>query len=251
MYAPPNSLDDDSLLAECRRLNAINQWLPVLLLLLHCEQPAATGTVVSRGIDIGFRQISKWNVSASLGALASKGFVAQLAAGWKISPTGIRELKERGCKFESRIIQETRHGLKTHVDRVKSTDRRRFLEEALICLDAKAFRAAIVLSWVGAIHILHVHVQEKHLANFNAAGLARFPKNYIAAKSATDFARLKEADFLQVCEDASVFGKAEKQELQERLGLRNRCGHPNSLKFAEHAAAAHIETLISSVYEKY
>ena len=66
-----------------------------------------------------------------------------------------------------------------------------------------------------------------------------------------DFGTLGEADMLLVCQDAGIVDKAERMELQARLDLRNRCGHPNSVKLAEHAVASHIEILLLNVYSKY
>jgi predicted nuclease of predicted toxin-antitoxin system len=56
---------------------------------------------------------------------------------------------------------------------------------------------------------------------------------------------------LWVCQDASILHKAEKQILQDRLDLRNQCGHPNPLVIAEHTVAHHIELLMLNVYSRY
>ena len=118
------------------------------------------------------------------------------------------------------------------------------------CFDASHPRAAIVLSWVGAAHILQEHIVEHNLAAFNAAGASRFPK-FKPIQNIKDFGAIKEEDMLQICQDASIISKAEKQELNERLGLRNRCGHPNPLIVEEHVAASHLATLLKNVYARY
>jgi hypothetical protein len=70
-------------------------------------------------------------------------------------------------------------------------------------------------------------------------------------RSIKDFGVMTEADFLQLCQDAGVLHKAEKQVLGERLDLRNQCGHPNPVMIAEHVVASHVEILMLNVYSRY
>lgn len=244
-------MTDFKLLAQLRRLAADSQRLATLLLLSQVDQPAKNSALATKAASVGFRAAVNWNLSDNLKSSEERGHAARLPTGWKILPEGIEELKRRGCELDETIVAEARHGLQEHVAKVRDPDRRRFLEEALICLDAKAYRAAVVLAWVGAVHILQQYVVNHHLAAFNAAGAARFPKDFRAIRNVGDFGRTKEVDFLLLCEDASILGKSEKQELGDRLNMRNRCGHPNSLSFKEHAVASHVETLISTVYDRY
>jgi hypothetical protein len=63
---------------------------------------------------------------------------------------------------------------------------------------------------------------------------------------------MKEHDFLDVLETIGVMGKNVKQALQNQcLGMRNACGHPNSLKISENNVAAHLDTLVLNVYSKF
>jgi hypothetical protein len=62
---------------------------------------------------------------------------------------------------------------------------------------------------------------------------------------------MKEYDFLQILESISVIGKNVKTELEACLRLRNACGHPNSLRLAEHRVNSHIETLVLNVYARF
>ena len=59
---------------------------------------------------------------------------------------------------------------------------------------------------------------------------------------------MSEDTFLDVLQTISVLGKNVKNEIKKALGLRNGCGHPNSLKLAEHKVAAHIEDLILNIF---
>ncbi|MEJ2653513.1 MAG: hypothetical protein P8173_17520, partial [Gammaproteobacteria bacterium] len=137
-----------------------------------------------------------------------------------------------------------------HLHNLKNPDTRAFVEEAIRCYEAGSLRAAVVLSWVGAVSVLYAHVHKSKLADFNIEAQRRFAK-WRLAKTADDLARMNEHDFLAVLDSISVFGKSVKQELEVCLRLRNGCGHPNSLKVGENRVAAHLETLILNVFSRF
>jgi hypothetical protein len=62
---------------------------------------------------------------------------------------------------------------------------------------------------------------------------------------------MQESDFLDILDKISVIGKSVKLELGVCLTLRNGCGHPNSLKIADHRVAAHIESLILNIFSRF
>ena len=108
----------------------------------------------------------------------------------------------------------------------------------------------MVLSWVGAVAVLHDHVISKKLGDFNAEALRRWPK-WKAATTGDELAVMKEADFLQVLQAISVIGKNIREELEACLKYRNACGHPSSLKIVETRVVAHVETLMANVFESF
>lgn len=239
---------DEQLLIFLRR--ATSQRTAVLALLAMLPQPARTSDIEAGGVRIGFRDVAKWNLSDVLRKASVDGQVAQLPSGWKLLPPGVELIKKTGFIFDAPLISEIRHDLRRHLAQIVDLERRRFLEEAIGCFDAGHSRAAIVLSWVGAAHILQEHIVAYHLAVFNIARAARFPQSK-PIRNIKDFGALTEDDLLQLCQDASILSKAEKQELKERLGLRNRCGHPNPLVVDEHVVASHLATLLNNVYARY
>lgn len=240
---------DEELLAFLR--NAKSQRIAVLALLLMLPQPAKPADITVLGFRTGFRDVDRWNLSDVLRKAALDGQVAQLPSGWKVLQPGVNLLRKAGLLLEAPLITEIRHDLRKHLAQVADAERRRFLEEAIGCFDAGHPRAAIVLSWVGAAHILQEHIVTHHLVAFNAAGVSRFPKSFKPIRNIRDFGPLTEEEILQLCQDASILSKAEKQELKERLGLRNRCGHPNPLLVEEHVAASHLATLPKNVYARF
>jgi hypothetical protein len=130
---------------------------------------------------------------------------------------------------------------------VKNEDARSFLTETIVCAEQSLFRAAVVLSWVGAVALLHDAAVRKHLTAVNAEGARRDPK-WKPVKSANDLGRMKESAFLEIAHAVGLIDKNVKQELDACLKLRNSCGHPNSLKIGTNKVAAHLETLALNVY---
>jgi hypothetical protein len=251
-------LSNDRLLLAVNELAKRGQRPPVLLLLSHVAQPAALATIKEKGIEIGFKPIGKWNVSEILARAAKDGQVAPLPEGWKITLTGLDVIADH-YRPEAAIVAEARHSLRAHLQNVGDPQRRAFLEEAVLAFDARAYRAAVVLAWVGAMHIVQEHIVANHLSAFNAAGMARAAKAnsnggkyvFVPVRSVKDFGIVGEADVLQIAQDAGILHKAEKQTLNERLDLRNQCGHPNPLTIGEHTVAHHLEILMLNVYSKY
>jgi hypothetical protein len=125
-----------------------------------------------------------------------------------------------------------------------------FVDEAIGCAEAKFFRAAIVLSWAGAVRVLQEYVVTDHLDAFNAEATRRDSK-WRPAKNADDLSRMKEYDFLQILEAISIIGKSVKSELEGCLKLRNGASHPSTLQVSEHRTAAHIETLVLNVFSVF
>lgn len=251
-------MNDEQLLLAIRVLAKAGQRGPILLILSHVDQPAQLAHIRDKAVGVGFREIKKWNIAQSLLMAAKDGQVAQLAGGWKILEPGLKAI-EAHYKPEAAIIRESRHALRNHLNKISDAQRKSFVEEAIRSFDVGAYRAAVVLSWVGAAHILQEHIVANHLSAFNAAGVARAAKappksaasKFVQIKSIKDFGQLGEAETLQLCADGGVLHKAEKKILQDRLDLRNQCGHPNPVQIAEHAVASHIELLMLNVYSRY
>lgn len=107
------------------------------------------------------------------------------------------------------------------------------------------------MAWLGAVDVLHRQVFECHLAAFNTEATRVFGARWKPARSRDDLGRMGEADFLDRIEAISVIGKNAKTQLKTALDLRNGCGHPNSLKVGVNKSAAHLETLLQNVFERF
>lgn len=209
--------------------------------------------VRSAAVAVGRRDVAnarRWNLSTILGR--SDGLAIRDPTGWELTPAGRATVADlMGVKLAGSATRVVASNLRGQLKLVTNEDVRAFLVEAVECFESGHYRSAVVLSWVGAVAMLHDHVVAVHLAAFNAEA-SRRDKKWKSAKTADDLGRMKEHDFLNVLEALSVVGKNVKQELQNScLALRNGCGHPNSMIVGENRVAAHIEFLIDNVYTKF
>lgn len=231
----------------------LKEWLPRkdvtrsdrLLLVLASEEGRAKPVKEVRRLAVGAgaRDARKWNIS---GVLARTSGAVNTGAGWELNNEGkgrVAKLLGSGQPAPPPVATSLRRVLA----KVSDENTLAFLDEAVKCYEARLYRAAAVLSWVGAVSLLYTEVLANHLPAFNTEAARRDPK-WRPAKNGDGLARMKEADFLEMIEYLGVIGKNVKEELQICLKLRNGSGHPSSLRVAENRVAAHIETLILHVF---
>ncbi len=225
----------------------------LVLLAVNVVEAKSVLTIKTMARSAGWRGVDKVNVSRVLGR-ASK-LAVRTAHGWELTSNGRKQVADLVGSGEGTVVATVAPGLRSHLAGIANADARAFAEEAVKCYEAHLYRAAVVLSWVGAVAVLYDHVLAKHLAAFNAEATRRQdPKRpWKTASNPDDLARMKEHDFLEILTAISVpgVGKNVKEELQKQLKLRNACGHPNSLRLGEHSVAAHIEVLIMNVFSKF
>jgi hypothetical protein len=210
--------------------------------------PMQSASIKKVAKDSGLREIEKWNVSDILGK--AKGLIIYVKDGWILTAHGQayanNELLQHPLSTKS-VAKGLRHLLSS----IKSKESQEFVEEAIQCLEADAYKAAVVFSWVGAVSVLYDHIIANHLTDFNNEALRRDPK-WKAASTRDDLAKMKESDFLDILTALSILGKNVKEHLKNTcLNLRNSCGHPSSLKVGKHNVEAHIEFLIQNVFAAF
>jgi len=227
--------------------NDISRKEKILLILLQTECETPVKNILEIAIKNGLREIKKWNVSQILSGL--KGFAIKLPEGWLITQDGKKAL-ENYIEIQNTPTQIIKPTLRKYADKINDEHVKQFVEEAIYALEGGLLRSAVVLSWVGAVSVLHQEIINNHLRGFNTEAQRRFPK-WKNASNSDGLTNMKEYDFLQTISGISVIGKNVKNELEHCLKLRNSCGHPNSLQIGEHKVASHIEVLILNVYSKY
>lgn len=248
-------LSESSSRPSLLKSDELKQWLhkdlgkldKVLLVLATQEEPVAVSKINEIAEAAGFRAIRKWNVSATLSAFRGK---AIRTSGWELTNAGRMHVRSLGVASISPAAMQVAVDLRAHLSKVTDQQTREFVEEAIKCHEAELYRSAIVMSWLGAVDVLQKHVHQHHLAAFNAVS-TRVDSRWKAAASQDDIGKMAEGNFLDRIEALSIIGKNVKAELKKCLELRNGCGHPNSLKVSVNKSAAHIETLLQNVFEKF
>lgn len=222
-----------------------------VFLILYCEANVSKSiTEIKKiGKEAGLWEIEKWNIADILGK--AKGLSCKINGGWVLTKKGKEYVSNLvGVKNKRPALKSVADDLRVLIEKLQNTDTRLFLEEALSCFEIGSYRAAVVLSWAGAIHILYEYVFYNKLLDFNVEAKRRDIK-WKDVKAIDDLGRMKERNFIDILATLSVVGKNLKKELENCLDLRNGCGHPNSFKIGENRAAAHLETLVNNIYSKF
>ncbi len=207
---------------------------------------APTTAVKKLALEAGVKGAKTLNFTAHLHSAEDKVF--KTPDGWELTALGRKYVAGRAAQqLSSSPAADEAQSLRAILPKLASEDARSFLTEAIVCAEQSLFRAAVVLSWVGAMALIYEKVISHHLTAFNAEATKRDPK-WKAAKTADDLGRMKEATFLEIAQHISLIGKNVRQELDGCLKLRNSCGHPNSLKVGPNKVAAHLEILALNVY---
>ncbi len=224
----------------------LSKTTKLLVCLAVGNAPKQVTEVRQIGARVGAAGVKSWNVSQ---LLSSSPCALRTPDGWELTQAGRSEVETLAGPLASGPIRAAT-ALRAKLTKIKNTNTRAFVEQAIACFERDLYRASVVLSWVGAVALLYDHVLANELSNFNAEARLRNPK-WKDAKTTDDLALMGEHDFLQVLHAISVVGKSVKLELEPRLKLRNGCGHPNSLQIEEHVVASHIEILILNVFAKF
>ncbi len=222
----------------------------LLILAVKADVGKSVADVRKLAYDAGFREISKWNVSDVL-SRNCRGLAILVHGKWELNDAG-RDEVETIAKLSprSRAASKVAKDLRALLSGIKDENSRVFAEEAIGAYERDLYRSAVVLSWVGAVALLHDHVVDQHLNAFNIEANKRM-KKWKDAKNADDVALMPEGVFLDVLEKLSVIGHNVKSELQKALKLRNGCGHPNTLRIGPNAVAAHLEVLVLNVFQRF
>ncbi|MFZ5733330.1 MAG: hypothetical protein ACOY4O_11375 [Pseudomonadota bacterium] len=241
-------LDEAKRILHGPKLTSRDQLL--VLLGVNPVSPLPVQRIKERCTTAGLPRLAKMNISDVLGS--ANGFVARTPTGWELQQLGILRVREIAQAANvNLVVSHSSQSLRGHADSISDQLTKSFVMEAIVCFEAHQYRAAVVFSWAGAIALLHGHIFKHKLAEFNTEATRRDAK-WRLAKQQDDLGRMKEHDFLDVCETIGVIGKNVKQILQnECLMLRNACGHPNSVSIAENSVAAHIEKLIKNVFSRF
>lgn len=137
------------------------------------------------------------------------------------------------------------------VPKIKNTNEKSFLIEAINCYRVGAYRATIVLVWIMVMDHLQNYIFGSKLNEFNVA-LGKNPdKKMIKIVNYDDFGELKESKFIELAKSSGIISNDIRKILDEKLGIRNSAAHPSGILFSSHKTTEFILDLISNIVLKY
>ncbi len=135
--------------------------------------------------------------------------------------------------------------------RVTVTEQR-FLAEEIACVDVKARRAAVVMVWAMTVDHLERYVLNHKLPEFNTAWAKRTDCRGRTIAGQDDFLEFRnESTFIEILRSATIVTNDVRKILDEKLGFRNTCAHPNDIVIPDSKVLSAIEDLVYNVILKY
>lgn len=135
------------------------------------------------------------------------------------------------------------------------SDYQDYLDEAVRCYEGGMYRAAVLMVWSACIQHLFSVIDDRRGGTkaMEAANRARFgkgdppPSSYKKISKTDDLLYFKEANVLLIAEDAGLINRNARGLLDEKLKLRNRCGHPTRYKPGREETVIFIESLLVNI----
>ncbi|MCX6570516.1 MAG: hypothetical protein NT006_03720 [Candidatus Aminicenantes bacterium] len=221
----------------------------LICLAVDVDHPKSIAEIKKLALSGGLNSVQR-DKNLSLYLTRASLYAARTPEGWSLTLPGKMYVEGLVKPFIKRPVAKVTTNLRIHLAKISDPDTMAFIEEAIACCEAGFWRAAVVLSWEGAVSVLYDHVMLHKLANFNTEA-HRNDAKWKTAKTKDHLARMKESDFLITLQGIAVLDKNVRMELGHCLELRNGCGHPSSLQIGEHRTAAHLEMLILNVFAKF
>lgn len=198
-------------------------------------------------------------------AVPDGGFTSYLSSLAERKPKQLIKSRD-GYRLEHRVgdVLSEKYGKRDasiHVERILTDlparlakpDERIYLEETLICIRHKAYRAAVVMAWNLAYdHLCYWLLADvARLAMFNAKSPIRLPgMKYPPVTNRDDFTDMKESHVIAIASSADLITKNVSRILEEKLTRRNMAAHPSDVSTLQSTAEEVIRDLVENVVLK-
>lgn len=170
-------------------------------------------------------------------------------SGYRLERSIYDEIKQR-VNNEPKKVQVSQQ-LTDLISKIKDSQEKSFLVEALNCYRVEAYRATIIMVWILAIDHFQKYIFGQKLADFNKA-LAKNPDKKIQKiVNYDDFSDLSESKFIELSRSANIISNDIKKIFDEKLGIRNSAAHPSSIVFTGHKTTEFALDIINNILLKY
>lgn len=198
---------------------------------------------------LSLKQYARAAVYLSENSSNKSGRYIKSKTGYRLERSVFDDIKQQ-VNSEPKKVHVSQH-LSDLVSKIKDSQEKSFLVEALNCYRVEAYRATIILVWILAIDHLQKYIFGQKLNDFNSA-LAKNPDKKIQKiVNYDDFADLSEVKFIELMRSANIISNDVRKILDEKLGIRNSAAHPSSIVFTGHKTTEFALDIINNVLLKY
>jgi hypothetical protein len=185
------------------------------------------------------------NVHRALQALEEQGDLLKSSQGYKLSKPLRDQLDvKHGNRPLTVAVIDVLEKLPSSLS---SPAYRAYLDEAVRCFGARAWRAAIIMAWNVAFDHLCDHVITKKLAEFKRAYPSLNKKKPTTIMRRSDLQELKESEVILVCRQAGITDGIQHKCLDRNLGIRNDAAHPSGAEFDQPRSEAFILDVVKTI----
>jgi hypothetical protein len=135
--------------------------------------------------------------------------------------------------------------------KIRSKDERSYLEEALICKNSGALRAAVIMAWNCVMHKIYYKIDKKYKIQFLNKISLRHEKNQKfklqQINELEDYQQFKDREVLEICKELFL-RKGLTTQLLHYLRVRNDCGHVRLWKPSELVVEAFFDEIFQSIF---
>lgn len=222
----------------------------VYFLTTEKEQDSFTAKQIQECFDLlSLKQYARAAVYLSENATKKDGRYVKSNMGYRLERSVYDDIKHR-VNNEPKKIQVSKQ-LTDLVSKVKDSQEKAFLVEAVNCHRVEAYRATIIMVWILAIDHLQKYIFGQKLNDFNTA-LAKNPdKKVQKIIDYDDFSDLPEVKFIEVMRSTSIISNDVRKILDEKLGIRNSAAHPSNIVFTGHKTTEFALDIINNILLKY
>jgi hypothetical protein len=198
---------------------------------------------------LSLKQYARAPIYLSENSSNKSGRYIKSKTGYRLERSVFDDIKQQ-VNNEPKKVQVSQH-LTDLVSKIKDSQEKAFLVEALNCYRVEAYRATIILVWILAIDHLQKYIFGQKLNDFNSV-LAKNPdKKVQKIVNYDDFADLSEIRFIELMRSANIVSNDVRKILDEKLGIRNSAAHPSGIVFTGHKTTEFALDIINNVLLKY
>ena len=136
------------------------------------------------------------------------------------------------------------NGLVSEIEKINSDKYHDYLEEAIQCVQAGAYRGAVVLAWQAGMYGLYRKLESQE-DEIHVAYQKKFKKRLeVDINNFWDFQKISDRNILILAESVGIIDKSLKDMLQREKDIRNKAAHPGIYDVGPNGTKALLETII-------